>query len=171
MADRNLYYLHDLSDYKVDSDYPDVRGWNIYGSKGTCIGKVDNLLVNKEAERVVYLDVDAADFVKDSNAAMAKPASEGVHGFVNKDGEDHLIVPIGMVSLDEDNHRVVCDSLDRDTFSRTKPMRRGTTPSSEYEIDVYRVYTNRNDDVVVVDDKFYNRPEFRNDRNRGPAPR
>jgi len=55
---KNLYYLHELSDYKVASDYADVRDWEVVDADKRTIGKVDALLVNKEAERVVYLDVE-----------------------------------------------------------------------------------------------------------------
>ncbi|MDQ6890962.1 MAG: PRC-barrel domain-containing protein [Bacteroidota bacterium] len=60
MADKNknLYYLHELSGYKVADDYPDVRDWKVEDANGRLVGKVDGLLVNKTAERVVYLDVE-----------------------------------------------------------------------------------------------------------------
>ncbi len=57
MNNKHLFYLNELSDYKVASDDPDVRGWKVKDSDNRVIGKVDNLLVNKNTERVVYLDV------------------------------------------------------------------------------------------------------------------
>lgn len=60
---RNLYYLHELSDYKVAFDYCDVRGWEVKDAEDRTIGKVDNLLVNKQSERVVYLDVEVDEAV------------------------------------------------------------------------------------------------------------
>ena len=48
---KHLFYLNELSDYKVKSDNPDVRGWEIHDRDGRTIGKVDNLLVNKQTEK------------------------------------------------------------------------------------------------------------------------
>jgi hypothetical protein len=33
-------------------------------------------------------------------------ASHGEHGFLNKDGDEHLIVPIGMVNLNKEQKKV-----------------------------------------------------------------
>nr|WP_294894958.1 hypothetical protein [uncultured Pedobacter sp.] len=67
MKDENkdLYYLHDLSDYKIASDYPDFRGWKLQDTAHREIGTVDGLLVSKSAERVVYLDIEVnEDLIK-----------------------------------------------------------------------------------------------------------
>src|SRR5215204_4241940 len=50
--------LKDLKDYTVAKGDPDVRGWNVYANDGRRIGEVDELLVDVEALRVRYLDVD-----------------------------------------------------------------------------------------------------------------
>ncbi len=55
---KDLYNLHDLSGYKVAEDYADVRDWEVIDVDKRTIGKVDGLLVSKQAERVVYLDVE-----------------------------------------------------------------------------------------------------------------
>ncbi len=34
-------------------------------------------------------------------------ASDGEHGFLNKDGDEHLIVPIGMVILNKEQKKVL----------------------------------------------------------------
>jgi len=46
-SNKNLYYLNELSDYTVDGDYSDVRGWEVKDRDERTIGKVDNLLVNE----------------------------------------------------------------------------------------------------------------------------
>ena len=114
MADKNLYYLHELSDYKVDSDYPDVRGWKVKDADNKTVGKVDNLLVNKSTERVVYLDVEVDEsLLGEDTKTLAASAGEGVHGFINKEGEDHLIIPIGLAGLNEDEKLVLCNNINR----------------------------------------------------------
>lgn len=47
---RSLFYLDELSDYKVKSGDPDVRGWHVKDKDQRVIGKVENLLVNKNTE-------------------------------------------------------------------------------------------------------------------------
>lgn len=90
---KNLYYLHELSDYKVADNYSDVRDWEVVDSDGRYIGKVDALLVNKEAERVVYLDVEVdRSVIEAGHETYSQPSNEGVHEFLNSDGENHLIL-------------------------------------------------------------------------------
>ena len=107
MKNKNLYYLHQLSDYKVANDYADVRDWEVIDANNRTIGKVDGLLVSKEAESVVYLGVEVdASLIEAGHETYAAPANKGVHEFLNEEGENHLIVPIGMVTLDEENKKV-----------------------------------------------------------------
>ncbi len=157
---KNLYYLDELSGYKVASDYCDVRGWEVKDAGNRTIGKVDGLLVNKQAERVVYLDVEVDEAViEEGHKAYAIPASKGVHGFLNEDGDNHLIIPIGMVSLDEEGKKVCSNQIDYSTFTKTSRFRKGSDIDSDYELKVFRHYTTEN---PAVDEKFYNRKEFDN---------
>lgn len=162
MSEKNLYYLHELSDYKVASDYPDVRGWDIKDAGNTTIGKVDNLLVNKKTQRVVYLDVEVDESIlQHDREPLATPASKGVHEFINKEGESHLIVPIGMVEIDEEKNLVFSKNIDNDTFRNTKRFNKGGEVEREYELTVYRQYVqSKSQDENTADDDFYNRKEF-----------
>lgn len=166
MADRNIYYLHELSDYKVASDYPDVRGWEVKDADNKTVGKVDNLLVNKNTERVVYLDVEVDESIlgKDTKTLSAS-ANEGVHGFINNDGEDHLIIPIGLADLNEDQKLVLCNSINNQTFRQTKRISKGTKIEQDFEVMIYKHYvSNRDHDGKMnVDDSFYNQKAFRRD--------
>lgn len=171
MADkeRNLYYLDDLSGYKVDSDYSDVRGWELHDSTGRTIGKIDGLLANKATERVVYLDVEVGDeFKKESHEPYQVPANEGAHEFINKEGENHLIVPIGMVDIDDDNKKVLARSLDYKTFTSARRFSAGIDISPDYEQKMLRHYTNEKALGRGHEDDFYGRPEFENPWRRNP---
>lgn len=162
---KNLYYLDELSDYKVASDDCDVRGWKVKDADNRTIGKVDDLLVNKRAERVVYLDVEIDKSVlEDGDEANEIPAVDGAYGFMNKDGDNHLIIPIGMVMLDEDNENVIANGIDFRTFAKIKRFSKGTIINPDYELSVYRHYVSDNtiDDSTTIDDTFYNRKEFDN---------
>lgn len=53
----HLVRLGDLSGYKVADGDPDPRGWEVVTQDGRRIGKVEDLIVDREAERAHYLDV------------------------------------------------------------------------------------------------------------------
>src|SRR5690606_40427565 len=98
--EKHLYKLEELSDYKVASEDPDVRGWDVRDADNRVVGKVDNLLVHKPMERVVYLDVKVDDSVIDLNHdPYGRPEHVDIREFINKEGENHVIVPVGMVNL------------------------------------------------------------------------
>lgn len=165
---KNLYYLDELSDYQVASDYCDVRGWDVIDADNRTIGKVDRLLVNKKAERVVYLDVEVdASLIENDHNTYQVPVSEGVHEFLNEEGDDHLIIPIGMASLDETNEKVLTNQINYATFAKTSRFKKGTDINSEYELKVLRQYSG--DNAIfndAYDDSFYDRKEFENDWRR-----
>ncbi|MGB5941933.1 MAG: PRC-barrel domain-containing protein [Leeuwenhoekiella sp.] len=157
---KHLYKLHELSKYKVSSDDPDVRGWKVKDTDGRTVGKVDNLLVNKNTEKVVYLDVEVDKTVLDAwHKPYGNPAKEGVHEFMNKEGENHLIVPIGMVRLDTGAHTVHSDKITHDTFAKTKRYQKGSDVDREYEIVVFDHYTSSTENHKPGD-AFYDRGKF-----------
>lgn len=163
--DRNktLYYLDELSDYKIANDYSDVRGWDVIDANSRNIGKVDNLLVNKNTERVVYLDIEVDDsMIEKGHDPYQTPVSEGVHEFLDKEGENHLIVPVGLVTLDENNKRVVTNKIDYSTFASAKRFRKGDDINFAYEVNTVRHYGADDllDDTPSAEEWFYKRKEF-----------
>jgi sporulation protein YlmC with PRC-barrel domain len=95
--------LKDLKDYTVAKGDPDVRGWNVYANDGRRIGEVDELLVDVEAMKVRYLDIDLdRDVLSVSGGALgAAPGGKS----------DHVLIPIGSAQLDEREDRVIVDLL------------------------------------------------------------
>jgi len=161
---KNLYYLHELSDYKVAEEYADVRDWEVIDADKRTIGKVDGLLVNKQAERVVYLDVEVeASLIEAGHQTYATPVSEGVHEFLNEDGENHLIIPIGLVRLDEENKKAHCNQIDYSTFAKTKRFKKGFDVEKSYERMVLPHYLPdyKFDEDSGSDNRFYNGKEFK----------
>lgn len=143
MADKkkHLFYLNELSDYKVESGDPDVRGWEVKDSDNRVVGKVDNLLVNKEKEKVVYLDVEVDKSIIDANHdPYGQSASADVHEFINKEGENHLIIPIGHARLNEKEKYVYTDKIDHRTFAETKRKEKGADVDRDYEVVVLESY-------------------------------
>lgn len=159
---RNLYKLEELSDYKVAEEYSDVRGWKVKDANRRIIGKVDHLLVNKIAKRVVYLDVEVdTSLIEDGYNTYQNPVSDGVHEFVNKEGENHLIIPIGMAFFDEKNKIVNTNQIDSSTFAKTKRFKNGDDIDFGYELDLIRHYRGDNNiHSTNVVDGFYDRIEF-----------
>ncbi len=163
MTEKNktLYYLDELPDYKVASDYCDVRGWEVKDASNQIIGKVDDLLVNKQAERVVYLDVEVDEsLIEHGYNANEISSVNGTYGFINEDGDDHLIIPVGMVRLDEDNETVLAYEIGYNTFAKLRRFRKGAIIDSSYELDMFNQYVK--DDTInsTTDENFYDRKEF-----------
>ncbi|MFZ0491184.1 MAG: photosystem reaction center subunit H, partial [Salegentibacter sp.] len=84
----------------------------------------------------------------------------GVHEFINEEGEDHLIVPIGLVALDEDKKVVRTNEIDHQTFAETKRIEKGRTVDRGYEVMVLDSY-NRDDEIDYPEDEsLYDRREY-----------
>lgn len=164
---KNLYYLEELTDYKVATDYYDVRGWDVIDTENRNVGKVTDLLVSKLDERVVYLVVEVdKSLIEVGYETYQVPASEGVHGFSNKDGADQLIVPIGMVSLNTEQKNVLTNQIDYTTFTKARRFSKGTAIDRDYEIILFRHYIgDETIDKSVMDEDFYKRKEFDNSLN------
>ena len=158
---KDLFYLHELSDYKVADDYADVRGWDVKDVDGRVIGKVDNLLVSKAAERVVYLDVEVDTSIIEKGHDVYGKSSDGIHEFLNKDGDNHLIIPIGMVIISRERKDIITTEINHDTFAKTKRFAKGYLIDPQYEVAVYNDYRSQPDgSQIVFDDNFYNRDGF-----------
>ena len=167
-TNKNLFNLDELSGYKVADDYSDVRGWDVKDANNRTIGKVDHLLVNKIAERVVYLDVEVdEELIVNGHDTYETRVSDGVHQFLNKDGENHLIIPIGMATIDDENKQVITNQIDSATFAKAKRFRKGDVLDFDYELNLVRHY--KADNTIQSSnsvDEFYNREEFKNTFHR-----
>ncbi|MGV8995152.1 MAG: PRC-barrel domain-containing protein [Flavobacterium sp.] len=160
---KDLFYLTELSDYKVADHYADVRGWDVKDVDSRVIGKVDDFLVSKRAERVVYLDVEVNESVIEKGHDVYGKSSSGIHEFLNKDGENHLIIPIGMVTISRDRKEVMTTQINHATFSKTKRFAKGYLIDPDYEVGAYKNYNTDNEEALVVyDENFYNRKGFKN---------
>ncbi len=89
-----LRRLRDLPDFEVADDNPDVRGWTVRGGDGQALGTVYELIVDPEALKVRYLDIEL-----DSR-------------FHINEHENHLLLPIGVAALDADDDNVFVTALD-----------------------------------------------------------
>ncbi len=142
--EKHLYYLSELKDYKVNSKDSDIRGWEVKDLDNRRIGKVDNLLVNKELAKVMYVDVEVDQSIIDINHdPYAHSGYTEFSEFINKEGENHIIIPIGLIDLNLDNKHVITEDINYETFAETKRYQSGTTISRDYENHVLGSYERR----------------------------
>ncbi|QDO94471.1 photosystem reaction center subunit H [Formosa sediminum] len=141
--EKHLYNLDELSDYKVSEGYADIRGWKVMDVDNRVIGKVDNLLVNKDTQRVVYIDVEVDQSIIDaSHDPYSTSKTSNLQEFINTDGENHIIIPIGLLDINSDDKRVYSHTINHYTFSNTKRYRKGENIDRAYEVQVLDSYKN-----------------------------
>ena len=125
--------LNELSGYKVADGEPDIRGWDVVASDGTRLGKVDDLLVDTQANKVRYMDVDV-------------------------DGDErHVTVPIGYARLEEKEHQVLVDRLGSEQLLALPNYTRGAI-TRDYEEQVGRACNVTTADATP---DFYENDAFR----------
>ena len=103
METPTLRRLRDLTDFEVADNNPDVRGWTVRGNDGQALGTVFELIVDVDALKVRYLDVEL----------------DG--RFHINEHENHILLPIGAASLDEDGDNVFVPALNADSVLSYPP--------------------------------------------------
>jgi hypothetical protein len=93
----HLNRLRDLTDFEVADGNPDVRGWAVRGSDGQLLGTVFELIVEPEALKVRYLDIEL-------------DARFNLNEF-----DDHILLPIGVASLDTEDDNVFVPALNAES--------------------------------------------------------
>jgi photosynthetic reaction center H subunit len=99
----HLRRLRDLTEFEVADGSPDVRGWSVRGGDGKKFGEVFELIVDVEALKVRYLDVEL-----DSSLQVSEH-------------ERHILLPIGVAALDEDGDNVFVTSLTLESVPNYPP--------------------------------------------------
>src|SRR5688500_18214361 len=128
--------LNQLPGYKVADGEPDIRGWDVGASDGQRLGKVEELLVDTQANKVRYVDVDV-------------------------DGDNrHITVPIGYARLEESRHQVLVDGLGTDQLRAMPTYERGGI-TRDYEEQVGRAC---NVTSTAATPDFYESQAFRGDK-------
>ncbi|MFC6861068.1 PRC-barrel domain-containing protein [Zunongwangia atlantica] len=139
--EKHLYSLNELGDYKIAKNDHDIRGWEVRDRDAKSIGRVDNLLANKDLGKVVYVDVEVHQSIIDKNHdPFSANNDSGFKEFINKDGENHIIIPIGLIYIHPEEKYVHTNSLDYNTFAETKRYRTGEPISRNYEEQILSSY-------------------------------
>ncbi len=107
------------ADYEVASGEPDVRGWDVVLGSDDVVGKVDDLIIDRSAGKVRYLDVDL-----DREAA-------------GLDKDRHVLVPIESAQLDTDEEEVVLNQMSRASLLKLPEYQEGKAFATGYD-DTYR---------------------------------
>lgn len=127
-----LYRLDELDKYEVADKDTDVRGYTLLGGDGERLGKIDELIVDPEIGKVRYLDIKL-----DTDLVVV-------------DDNRHILLPIGVATLDEEHDNIVVRSLNRSNVKFIPPYK-GQPLTREYEQslrDSHR-YTMLNNDITV----------------------
>jgi hypothetical protein len=98
-----LRRLRDLSEFEVADGNPDVRGWTVRGGDGKALGAVYELIVEPEALKVRYLDIE-------------------LDGRFNvNEHERHILLPIGVAAIDPEGDNVFVPALNSETVLHYPP--------------------------------------------------
>lgn len=151
--DRNrmptLKRLKEIEDeYEVADKHLDVRGWKVLGNKGENIGRINELIVDTQAMKVRYLDVDVDNSLTDQKENR------------------HVLIPIGVATIDQKDDKVLIPNLDRSMVMKC-PSYSGETVTRDYE---HTLLTTLSPDYNVRSgsrDDFYNQESFNDNKFYG----
>ena len=137
-----LRRLRDLTDFEVADDNPDVRGWTVRGNDGQALGTVFELIVEPEALKVRYLDVEL----------------DG--RFRVNELENHILLPIGAASVDDDGDNVFVPALNAESVLNY-PAYTEIQITRAYEEAMLRALGK---EPASADPRFYEQDSFDTDR-------
>jgi len=118
----NLVLLSRMTDFQVAGDNPDVRGWDVLANDDKRIGKVEDMLVDRNAREVRYLAVNR---------------DRGLFASLMGGGSGYVLIPVEDVRLDRSG-KVYLDALgsseigsmqeyDLESFNRSEGLAQGGT--------------------------------------------
>ena len=146
-AMQGLVPLSATNDLAVGDDNPDVRGWSVRGKDGAVLGTVRDLLIDRKAMKVRYLDValDRALFQADRRA----------------------LIPVGVTRVDDDADVVRADVSVESL--RSMPAYEGQSVTRDYESSLHTSFGGSAPTRGTNDESFYENERY-DDRglfNRG----
>lgn len=147
----HLRRLRDLTEFEVADGSPDVRGWSVRGADGQKFGEVSELIVEEEALKVRYLDIELDNRLR-----------------VNKH-ERHILLPVGVAALDEEGDNVFVPTLTLESVAEYPPYSE-IQISREYEEAMLRAL--KLPLPAAGASSFYNQPSYDEQQfyqNRRPA--
>jgi hypothetical protein len=148
----HLTPVRELQQFAMGVERKDIRGWAVSASDGVPVGVVERLLVETGSGKIRYATV----------ALTPEPAFGRRRG-----AGGSVLVPIGLVHLEHDQHHVVIDSLTASVLSDAPRLyARPITRADEDEaLAAYGMATSRE----VGDHQLYLSPQFDERRLHRPA--
>jgi len=104
-----LRRLRDLPTFEMATGDPDPRGWPVRGGDGHAFGIVQELFVDLDTRRVLYLNVQL------DRGLPGVPAP-------TPHVETQILLPVAAVNLDTEGSSVFVTALRRDTVSAYPPF-------------------------------------------------
>jgi sporulation protein YlmC with PRC-barrel domain len=144
-ADSHLLRLSEMNDYEVADKDPDVRGWRVFSAEGVKFGKVNELIVDPDEMKVRYLDIEV---------------DKGVEGVTD---DRHLLVPVGVASIDEKDDKVFIRTVQTVSLLKTPPYKGGVV-TRDYEDELRQSYfqekTRSSDDEDYYNSEYFDDEKF-----------
>jgi uncharacterized protein (TIGR02271 family) len=131
------------NDYKIASDDPDVRGWEVVDAANTKIGEVSELIVDTNAMKVRYLEVDV-------DRSLMNRATADDH---------HILIPIGSATLDRTSRNVMVSTLTTSSLA-SYPAYSGEAITRDYEHGLISALSPGHNKSGVNNERFYEGEHF-----------
>jgi hypothetical protein len=152
MATRNIRYskLVELgnSGYEIVADEPDIRKWKVTNANGKILGVVDELLVDRQVNKVRYIVLDMQG--KPLNLLSRK-----------------ILIPIGIAQLDRVDDIVILPTITIEHLATLPTYKKGKL-AFETERKIRNVFAPSNAQVDynddIADETFY-QDDYFDDRN------
>jgi len=136
------------NDYEVADDDEDVMDWDVVGRNGEKIGEVEDMIVDMQAMKVRYLEVELDD---------------DLPGVQN---DQRVLIPVGLADLDHSGKNVVVNNFDGSMVS-SYPAYRGEPITRDYEHSVMSAFSPGYQALGTQDTGFYDHEYFRDRRSAG----
>jgi hypothetical protein len=107
---------------------------------GTTIGTVENLVVDKAARKVRYLEVNVDRTFHNNYGDSGYYLDKDTYRANAIEDDIHFLIPIGLVSLDHSDKTVEIDGISADSLGATPRYRRGSAIGPHYEIHTLNHY-------------------------------
>jgi hypothetical protein len=158
MADKRIRYskLVELSNsgYEIVSDEPDIRKWRVRSTTGKYLGVVDDLLVDRNVNKVRYIILDLDG--KPLNLLSRK-----------------ILIPIGIAELDEIDDVVILPTITIEHLATLPTYKKGRL-SIESERKIRNIFTRTavadedldDEDEIVYDDDYFNDSNLRSRKKK-----
>lgn len=128
-----------VSDFEIADHQPDITGWELVDSEGNELGEVEDLIFDRELKKVRYLVV-SLELDELDNSRL-------------------VLIPIGIVSLDEGNEEVLIPGNLVYSLTTLPAYRPGTVVSPAEELAVRYAFMGKDGLMIEVTDVYESHPE------------